>query len=451
MAEFRTTRVSVCCRSIAALALVAACTPPVVTAPAPIPAAVISPRQTLRTSIDSLLRDPQLRNAFFGVLIVHPPTGDTLYSHNAGKVFMPASNQKILTGAVALAQLGPEYRFRTSIVKRGALTNGVLNGDLMVVGSGDPSISDRAQGKAMTVLLNVADTLAARGIRRVTGRLMSGRNLFSDGIYGYGWEADDFSSSSGAPVDELFYNEGLVDSTVTVGGRDTVVSVVTRNPSRSFLAALDTALTRRGITIAGGISDSIATAGAADTLYSFQSPPLREILRHFEKPSQNQIGEILLKTIGLEGVGVAVADSGAAVMSRQLLAWGAEQNAFVVYDGSGLSRHNLVSPETIVRVLVAMQRDTAFAAFHDALPVAGVDGTLRTRMKGTAAEGNMRAKTGTLEFVRSLSGYITSASGERLVFSMLSNHFTVPVAVVTRFQDAVGVLLANYRHTAAVR
>jgi len=435
------------CCSTAALALLSACAPPVVTANVPFPAVVASPRELLRTSIDSLLRDPQLRNAFFGVLIVHPQSGDTLYSHNAGKVFMPASNQKILTGAVALAQLGPEYRFRTTIVKRGTLVNGVLNGDLMVVGSGDPSISNRAQGKAMNLLLNVADSVAARGIRRVTGRLMSGRNLFTDGIYGYGWEADDFSSSSGAPVDELFYNEGMVDSTARVGGRDTVVSVTTRNPSRSFLAALDTALARRGITVAGGISDSIAPPGPADTLYSFQSPPLREILRHFEKPSQNQIGEILIKTIGLERTGVAVADSGAAVMSRQLLAWGAEQNAFVVYDGSGLSRHNLVSPETIVRVLVAMQGDTAFSAFYDALPVAGVDGTLRTRMKGTAAEGNMHAKTGTLEFVRSLSGYITTANGERLVFSMLSNHFTVPVAVVTRFQDAVGVLLAHYRHS----
>jgi len=116
-----------------------------------------------------------------------------------------------------------------------------------------------------------------------------------------------------------------------------------------------------------------------------------------------------------------------------------------VYDGSGLSRHDLLSPETIVRTLVAIERDTAFSAFYEALPVAGVDGTLRSRMKATPAEGNMHAKTGTLEFVRSLSGYVTDADGDRLVFSLLHNHFTVPVDSVSRFQNDIGALLAGYR------
>lgn len=427
------------------ISLLGACVPPAATSPGRLPASALAPRQSLKLSIDSLLSDPQLRSAFFGILIVNPRSGDTLYSRNAGKLFMPASNQKILTGAVALAQLGPEYRYRTVVARRGSMTDGVINGDLVVIGGGDPSISDRARGSAKAMLRDVADSLRSRGVKRVTGKLVRGGDLFPDGIYGYGWEADDFTTSSGAPVDELLYNEGLVDSTIVVGGRDTVETVVTRNPSRSFLAAFDTALTTRGITVAGGVSDTVLSATAVDTLYSFQSPPLREILQHFEKPSQNQIGEMLLKTIGLERTRVGIADSGAAVVSRQLLDWGAERDGFKVYDGSGLSRHDLVSPETLVRVLVAIQRDTAYLAFYNSLPIAGIDGTLRSRMKGTPAEGNMRAKTGTLEFVRSLSGYITSADSEQLVFSLLSNHFTVPVAVVTRFQDAVGVLLANYR------
>jgi D-alanyl-D-alanine carboxypeptidase/D-alanyl-D-alanine-endopeptidase (penicillin-binding protein 4) len=133
------------------------------------------------------------------------------------------------------------------------------------------------------------------------------------------------------------------------------------------------------------------------------------------------------------------------VVSRQLLAWGVERDGFVVYDGSGLSRHDLLSPETIVRTLVAIQRDTAFLVFYDALPIAGVDGTLRTRMVGTPAAGNMRAKTGTLQFVRALSGYVTDADGDRLVFSILNNHYTAPVDSVSRFQNNVGVLLAGYR------
>jgi D-alanyl-D-alanine carboxypeptidase/D-alanyl-D-alanine-endopeptidase (penicillin-binding protein 4) len=109
-----------------------------------------------------------------------------------------------------------------------------------------------------------------------------------------------------------------------------------------------------------------------------------------------------------------------------------------------MSRHDLVSPETIVRVLTEIQKDTAFQAFYDALPVAGVDGTLRTRMVGTKAAGNVHAKTGTLQFVRSLSGYVTDADGDRLIFSLLHNHFTVSVDSVSKFQNEVGALLANY-------
>jgi D-alanyl-D-alanine carboxypeptidase/D-alanyl-D-alanine-endopeptidase (penicillin-binding protein 4) len=180
-------------------------------------------------------------------------------------------------------------------------------------------------------------------------------------------------------------------------------------------------------------------------VYTFVSPPLREILRYFLKPSQNQIGEALFKTLALEKTGVGVADSGAAVITRQLRAWGVDSAGVVVYDGSGLSRHDLVSPQTLVTILSAIQRDTAFAAFYDALPIAGVDGTIRSRMKGTPAAGNMHAKTGSIEFVRSLSGYVNDADGDRLIFSFLSNHFTVPASEIYRAMDAVGALLAGYR------
>ncbi|MEP6905176.1 MAG: D-alanyl-D-alanine carboxypeptidase/D-alanyl-D-alanine-endopeptidase, partial [Gemmatimonadales bacterium] len=176
------------------------------------------------------------------------------------------------------------------------------------------------------------------------------------------------------------------------------------------------------------------------------SPPLRDILRLLMKPSQNQIAETLLHTLGLERTGVGTADSGAVIVQRQLLTWGAERDGLVVYDGSGMSRHDLVTPETILRTLVAIQRDTAFSAFYDALPVAGVDGTLRTRMLRTVAAGNMHAKTGSLEFVRTLSGYVTDADGERIVFSILDNHFTAPVDSISRFQNDIGVLLAGYRN-----
>ena len=406
-----------------------------------------APLQALRYSIDSLVSDPKFANAQIGVLVVDPATGDTLYSRNAGKLFMPASNQKILTAAVALTQLGPEYRYRTVIAKRGAQRDSVLEGDLIVIGSGDPTISDRFRGNATAAMDEIADSIRGRGITRVTGVLRQGGNAFPDSIYGYGWEWDDLTGSSGAPIDELLFNEGMVQRPGKIDGRDTTISVATRTPGYAYLSALYLALSRRGVAVEGQLDLAIdSLAAPVDTVYAFDSPPLREILPHFLKPSQNQIGEILLKTVALEKTGVGTADSGRVVMKRQLFDWGVDSAGVIYYDGSGLSRHNLVSAETLVKTLVAMMRDSAtFAVFHDALPIAGVDGTIRTRMAGTPAANNLRAKTGTLEFVRSLSGYVSTADDRLLVFALLSNHFTVPVREVTRLQDAIGVLLASYR------
>jgi D-alanyl-D-alanine carboxypeptidase/D-alanyl-D-alanine-endopeptidase (penicillin-binding protein 4) len=410
-------------------------------------APVRTPLETLRHSLDSLVSNPQFRGSHIGLLVVNPLSGDTLYSRNAGKLFIPASNMKIITGASALALLGPDYRFKTEFLALGPVRDSVIEGDLAVIGRGDPTVSNRVQqGNAMSWMTRIADSLAVRGIKRVNGALLRAGNAFPDTIYGYAWEWDDLSGESAAPIDELLYNEGMTTVTRRVAGRDTTVQVATSTPGRTYLEALASALSARGIVIARGVSDT-ATLYWADgrKLFEVSSPPLREILRYMEKPSQNQIAEILLRTIGLERTGVGSADSGAAVVSRQLLAWGAERDGFVVYDGSGMSRHDLLTPETIVRTLVAMQRDTAFQVFYDALPIAGVDGTIRTRMVGTPAAGNLRAKTGTLEFVRSLSGYVTDGDGDRLVFSILNNHFRVPVDSVSRFQNSVGVLLAGYR------
>jgi D-alanyl-D-alanine carboxypeptidase/D-alanyl-D-alanine-endopeptidase (penicillin-binding protein 4) len=131
------------------------------------------------------------------------------------------------------------------------------------------------------------------------------------------------------------------------------------------------------------------------------------------------------------------------VVRDQLLAWGAARDGFIVRDGSGLSRYNVVSPETIVRVLDAMRRGPHFRVFHDALPIAGVDGTIRTRMRGTPAANNVHAKTGTLNMVRAMSGYVTTRDGRTLLFSLLANHFTVPTRDVDALHEAIVVHLAG--------
>lgn len=445
------------------------------------------------------------------MLIVDPERGETLYSHDAGKVFMPASNQKLLTGAVALDLLGPSYRFATHFAAGGAIVDSVMQGDLIVRGGGDPSVSDAMQRDAMLPLRAMADSLYARGLRRVAGRLTSAGDAFPAPAYGFGWSWDDLDFPYSAGVDELMFNEGFArvriragaaaDSTVTAsvgpardyprvrvlvqtvargdsvarGGRGlrirhdssalgTVIvegaiaagdsaerRIAFRDQRHAYLAALREALVDRGIAVDSSEPGWVASAanGAREPigipLFSWRSDSLGAVLAAFEKPSQNQIGEMLLRTIGLTGGSVGTPEEGARIVADALRAWGAAPDGFRIRDGSGLSRHNVVSPETIVRVLDAMRRSPHFAVFRDALPIAGVDGTIGSRMRGTAAAANVRAKTGTLDMVRSLSGYATTADGRLLLFSILCNNWLVDVRDVDRVADAIAVRLAELR------
>ena len=168
------------------------------------------------------------------------------------------------------------------------------------------------------------------------------------------------------------------------------------------------------------------------------------------KPSQNQIGELLMKTIGLERAGFGTADSAIRIYRQQLLAWGIEPDGFVLRDGSGLSPHDLLTPETIVRVLATMEKDPDFPIYYNAMPIAGVDGTIRNRMKGTLAQGNIHAKTGTLQHAISLSGFVTTVDGDRLIFSILCNNFTTRSSEVTAVGNAIGAALASYHQPVAL-
>ncbi len=399
--------------------------------------------------IDSLTTQPEFRNAQWGVLIVNPRTADTLYSKNAGKLFMPASNMKIITSAAALTLLGPEYTYKTTFLTNGEVRNSLLDGDLLVIGRGDPTISDRMRVLATTVMDALADSVRAHGIRQIGGSIARVGDAFPDSIYGSGWQWDDIGEYYGAGVDELIFNEGMAPTKLrpppdTV--RDSLYSGPAKDPAKAYLDALKDALVRKGITVDAGVRDSILpTPIKMDTLFVLTSLPLRDILPALMKKSQNQIGEILLRTIGLERAGIGTADTARKIVGQQLLAWGVQADGFLIRDGSGLSDNDLLTPETIVRVLDRIQRDTAFAAYYNAMPIAGVDGTLDKRMKGTPAEGNVRAKTGTLAKARNLSGYVTTADGERLIFSVLANNTTTPGTMVTDVADQIGAALATYR------
>ncbi|CAN5636948.1 D-alanyl-D-alanine carboxypeptidase/D-alanyl-D-alanine-endopeptidase [soil metagenome] len=408
------------------------------TASAVVVAPAVDARVALALTADSVLHDPRFRTAMWAALIVDPATGDTLYSLNPRKLVMPASNMKVLTGAVALHLLGPDFRFRTTFAARCPAARGQCT-ELLVTGRGDPTVSARFHPDPLTPLRAIADSLRARGITSFSGPLVASGDAFPGSIYGYGWEYDDLGEYYGAGIDDLVFNEGL-EAIETLN--DSGPGVESRNPAadprQAYLKALSVALRQRGLAHDGIVASDSVRAGAplppavsAETLFVVQSPPLSEILGAMLKPSQNQIAEIILRTIGLERTGFGRRDSGAAVVRSQLREWGADSMEFSIRDGSGLSRHNYVTAATMVRVLSIMREHPHGAVFHDALPAVGVSGTVQSWLRGTSAERNAHGKTGTLGAVRAFSGYVRTAVGATLIYSFICNNYLVPTSAVT--------------------
>jgi len=221
--------------------------------------------------------------------------------------------------------------------------------------------------------------------------------------------------------------------------------VAVTDPPAYFARAFREALVARGVAVAGPARSSVTDPPARlvddqrGVSIQHQSPPLREMAATLMKVSQNLYAETLLKTLG------ASAAAGNATVQTTLRAWGVPAEALIQRDGSGLSRYDYVTPEALVAILTHVDRDAKLRGpFEASLPIAGRDGTLANRMKGTAAEGNARAKTGSMSNVRAVSGYVTTADGEPLVFSILANNFETTADVINRATDAIVVRLAQF-------
>ncbi len=460
----------------------------------------------LRAELDDIFADPAFRNAHWGVMVQSVATGEILYRRNAEKLFMPASNNKLVTAAVALARLGPDYRFHTRVAAAGPVeADGTLRGDLVVVGGGDPAISERFYDGDPTAAFRAwSDSLKARGVRRITGSIIGDDDLFDDIHLGPGWAWDYLDAYYAAEVGALLYNEGAVTYRITPGdsafapariealprtsyltvttdvmtvtdstgvslradrrpfgnharltgaiwvGQDSLIRYIApHDPTLFFVTVLSETLAAQGIEVGGRPVDidSLAEDQRADslaTLFVHESPTLAEIVVPFLKRSQNQIGEMLLRYLGVEATDTGSVAAGRRVVEATLTNWGIPESGYIYVDGSGLSRYNYLSPEAIIRLLRVMARRPEFEVFYDALPIAGVDGTLRSRMKGSRAEGNARAKTGYISNSRALSGYVTTHDGELLAFSMIANNFDESVDAAEYLQDLAIERLANF-------
>jgi D-alanyl-D-alanine carboxypeptidase/D-alanyl-D-alanine-endopeptidase (penicillin-binding protein 4) len=451
----------------------------------------LHPVQRLHADLTAVFEAPQFERAFWSVLVRRVDAAEDLYSLNAGKLMMPGSAMKIVTLAAAADLLGWEHQFETRIVSTAAVDDGVLRGDLVVIGGGDPSISERSDTPG--TLRRLARQLRETGLTHVEGGVVGDDDLFDDSGFGDGWTLDNLPYGYAAAVSALEYNEGSVDLVIRAGleagdpvdiqvrpdgsglrvenqlvtvaesgaGRLTLhrlpgsARVVVRgqipakaapfartasvdNPTRFFATAFRNALIAEGIQVIGDaidVDDFLAKPDltAARTLLSQKSPPLRQIAAGMMRVSQNQYAEILLKSIG-----------GRDKAHGVLKGWGIDSGGFVIADGSGLSRYNYVTGDALVRVLQRMHEDPKHrSTFRETLPVTGRDGPLAKRLAGTPAEGKVSAKTGTVDNVRAIAGYLETPVGETLVFSIIANNFTIPTTVIDAAADNALIRLAT--------
>src|SRR5437660_1878583 len=462
----------------------------------------------LPNRIAAVLSDPDLCHGFWGIEVVSLPSGHILYAQNADKLFTPASNTKLFTSAAALALVGPDYKFHTTVETAGTLDKyGRLSGDLVLMGRGDPNLSGRAlpydlrterNDHPIQVLENLADALVQKGVKYVDGDIVADDSYFAFERYGEGWSQDDLVWGDGAPVSALTINDNVVFVNILPADRAGERAFVTIVPFADYyridnrimttpagtarriffnrepgstaltlwgempiddkganeaLAIEDPAafaaelfrslLEKRGITVYGrerthhtelaGLATFSVTAtaeargGEGDmprpgqlspsmVLATFESKPLLEDIRVINKVSQNLHAEIVLRLLGREKGNAATIDSGLEVLRGFLTKAGVPGDQYVFYDGSGLSRQNLVTPHAIVSLLEYASRQTWGSDFRETLPLAGVDGSLAERLRGTIAQGRVYGKTGALGGVKTLRMHVTTNRGEQISF-----------------------------------
>jgi D-alanyl-D-alanine carboxypeptidase len=386
-------------------------------------------------AIAASLRQAGLHGRGTGVYVWDLDAALPVYELNAGTSLTPASNLKIVTSAAAILSWGVDHRFTTELCAEDAplAAGGVLRGDVYLRGLGDPSLSTRAYqqdvfGMTTASFETFARTLKRDGVRKIRGRILGDASWFDKLRTVPSWK-DGLQLECG-PLSALSGNQGLRN-----GNR---VSA----PATYAAQLMKQALVNAGVRVSGlpGTARVPDTARVVDRQYS---AALRGVLKHMNKESDNAFAEMLLKGLGKDFHGDGSTAAGTRASRETLHALGVTTGTYVVQDGSGLSYGNRLTAEGVVEVLGALRQRDDFDDFYDSLAIAGVDGTLHDRMRGTAADGNAHAKTGSLNVAACLSGYVTSANGHLVAFSILMNGGSLDWARATEAQDAIVVALAR--------
>jgi D-alanyl-D-alanine carboxypeptidase/D-alanyl-D-alanine-endopeptidase (penicillin-binding protein 4) len=458
------------------------------------PRSTPDPLTRLRSEIDAVLSDSLLVPTRTGIKIVSLNSGRVLYDRDSELLMHPASNLKLITTATTLKALGNNFLFKTTILADSTTPDGIVRGNVYLKGYGDPDLT-------VTDLDSMASNVRSQGIRRIEGDVVADVSYFDDLYWGNGWMWDDEPDPDEMFISPLSVNKNFVTVTVLPTFRPGDSAIVAINPPTPYIGVVNSARTvedsvttnlhisrlfkerlniitvtggiavhaapfqrrisvwkpelfaaelfkesleRQGVFILGQVRIGVAPSIAHQVVQ--RSRPVDSVIIAMNKVSDNLSAENLLKTIGAERRGIpGSARNGMYVVNEYLSSLGIDTTALYLVDGSGVSHYNLLSADQIMKVLIGIARDRVLGPIvYASLPIAGVDGTLQSRMVGMAAQGNLRAKTGTIGGVSSLSGYVRASDGEMLAFSMVMENYVVPTRMIRRVQDTIGEILARY-------
>ena len=473
------------------------------------------PKKAVR-QLDSLLDAPPFDRNLWGVALVDD-RGRLLYGRNADKLFIPASNTKLVVSSVAAAMFPAEWTVPTSVYAAGPVTDGVLQGDLVLYGRGDPTFGRRCYAIDTTLsgvcdhdpfsrLRELARSLKSGGLRAVQGDLIGDGSWFDGELVHPDWGNYDLNWWYAAPVSGLGFNDNSVDitwrpgpeidapaqlsldpnlgdvslenrtrtvqaggpsdigdrmyrepgtlslwaeGTVAVDGKGGLESFALPDPNLFAARAFRRALAEAGIAVLGttrSTTDSLkyVAARAGTPLAETRGRPLRDWIFPILNTSQNWYADMLVKQLGRQFGSGGSWSEGLAVERRFLVdSMGIDSTLFAVADGSGLSASNLISPLAFTRLLQYIRKHPHYATFAAGLPQSGNTGSLRNRFVGTPLEGRVRAKTGSISRVNTLSGFFDLADGREFAFSVQANHNTLGSRRTIAQIDSVVVALAK--------
>jgi serine-type D-Ala-D-Ala carboxypeptidase/endopeptidase (penicillin-binding protein 4) len=481
--------------SAMALATATACARAPAIAPTPPP----NPIQQLRSDIDTLIDQPGHQHGIWGIVVHSLARNERLYEKHPRTLLLPASTMKLVSLAAAAEAVGWDYVYETRMLATGSVVDGVLKGDLVIVGSGDPSVLGRPAGYTFEPWI---DALRARGVTRVEGRVVADDDTLEEPKPGFGWSWEDLGNTYGAIPGALNLAENSLDilvspaaleglpatielpaeardlpvmndartapagtrtnlwpefrpgestlalkGTIGIGEKPVTVSVASGNPTEWFARALRNCVLAAGIDVTGpavDVDDLPVRPDwlGADVLHTHRSPRLADIAKPLLKDSINLYAEAVLR-LATGPSGLRTTDAALDAVRARLESWGVPKEGIQIVDGSGLSRRNLVTPETLLAILRRFYEEGGASPFMQAQAVAGRDGTLTLRMKSTPAEGNAVGKTGSLGNVRTLAGYVKTTDGEPLAFAIMANNFEGPASGVTATIDRLVSRLAS--------